>query len=590
MTMTRRPTGPLLPRGGERPSGGRGLSGGALFRGNLPLVVSGGAAVIIVAVLVFFVAGRCGGKTQDPDCTQKPPAPPSGYAYASNYCAASHNVGQRASIEVPLNAGAGSRGLSIYSYDGGKWTRLAPAQVTQDGTRAVNASAIELPKTFAVLRRSGGDLQVFGGLPRGTSLGADAARVVSYATPQNYTPAADGSVSGGPTSTPQGASFGVVPAIVAEGGPEAQAVNQILVDDAKQRAHVDRIATVADQGGFDGVEVDYTAVDAGLKSNFTAFVQALATRLHSSKRILVLRMPLPRREGSTWNGGAYDWASLARNADYLVMAAERDQSNYRMRVPDAVKYLTGTDPNSAKVDSRKLVLEVSPLSEERSEQGTVRTLTTAEALSIASQITVRDRDKVVTGGDVVVSADNINREGGSGAQWTPQGVVSFSYRSAEDQRTVWIENVFSVGYKLEIAQLYKLGGVAVDNSTADPLITNIWPAIQQFQAAGAPTLAQPNPQTLRPQWLGDDKPLPDVGNRALITWRAPADPGRHTLTVIVSDGTMRVANSTLVDVRAGTPTGGSGTPGATSTPGARFTPPPTRTSTAPTRAPTGTGR
>lgn len=573
--MTRRPAGPLLPRG-ERSGGARGFGGG-----NLPLLAVGGGAVVLLAVLIFLVAGRCSSaRAADPDCTKKAPAPPQGYAYASKYCVSTKLVGQPVDLKVPLSDRSASRGLSVFSYDGGKWNRLAAAQVIENGSLAENATAIKLPKTYAVLRRAGGDFQILGELPPGAFASADAGRLVSAIVPATYTPAADGSISGGPLALPQGANYPVSPAISAQSGAEAQAVNAILGDETRRTTHIDRIAAEADKGGYDSIVIDYAVVDTGLKANFTTFVQALATKLHAGKHRLVVRLPLPRRDGSNWNVGAYDWTALGKAADSLVMAVERDQSIYRTRVPEAVKYLT------SQVEPRKLVLEITPLAEERSEQGTVRSLTTAEALSIAGQITVRDRDKVVTGADVTVSADNINRENGSGPQWTAQGVVSFSYRAAEDQRTVWIENVYSVGYKLEIVQLYKLGGVAVDNASADPRITNIWSAIEQYQAAGAPVLQAPNPQTLRPQWLADGKPIPDAGTRAVITWRAPSDPGKHTLAVIVSDGTLRVTNSTDVDVRAGTPGTGGGTPGPSGTPGARFTPIPTRSPATPTRVPT----
>jgi hypothetical protein len=341
-----------------------------------------------------------------------------------------------------------------------------------------------------------------------------------------------------------------------------------LQDQAKQSAHVDRIAAAVEQSGYDGIEIDYPAVDSALKSNFTSFVQALATRLHQSKKKLIVRAPLPRREGNAWNVLAYDWGQLGRNADFLVMVAEKDQSIYRTRVPEAVKYLVSQVP-----DSKRLILEVTPLSEMKNEQGQVSTISTLDALSIAGQINVRDADQIYGGSDVTVSADNINRESGSGPDWTPQGVVTFQYRADDGQRSVWIENQFSVGYKLEIIQLDKLGGVAVDDASANGANADVWPAIAQFQSTGSPLLERPNPQSLRPTWLADGRPIPDAGSRAQITWHAPLDPGRHTLAVIVSEGTIRVQNATPVAVLQGTPPAGA-TPSARSSP----TPAPARSS------------
>jgi len=574
--MNRRPTGPLIPRVGSRSERPLGLPGGAAAR-----LAAGAALLLVLIVAIVLLASRCGGTAaaQDADCTKKPPVPPAGYAYASKYCVTVRGAGMKGSVSVPLTDRSSTRGLSLFANEGGKWNRLTTVQVTQDGTSAVNTTSIDVPKAFAVLRRTGGDFEIFAAVPNGGVIGADAARLASAAVPGNYVPAADGSVSGGPTVSQPGAPYRLFPALVAEGGAEAQAVTSLLGDDTKRAAHIDRIVQEANRGSFDGIEIDYTAVDPGLKKNFTSFIQALATKLHASNRKLIVRMPLPRREGNSWNLLAYDWPELAKSADWLVIAAEHDQSIYRTRVPEAVKYLSST------MDSRKLILEVTPLSEEKSEQGQPRTLTTAEALSIAGQITVRDRDKIVTNADAVLSADNINREGGSGPQWTSAGVVGYSYRSGNDQRTVWMENSFSVAFKLELIQLYKLGGVAVDNATADPNIANIWPAIEQYQAAGAPTLQQPSPASLRPQWLADGNAIPDAGNRALITWRTPPAPGRHTISVIVSEGTMRVTNSTEIDVKAAPPGTAAATPGVPTTV-SRSTPAPTRGNVAPSKTAT----
>ncbi len=583
--MTRRAAGPFSSRAGDGGRAGFGLGG------NLPIVVAGAVALVLL-ILVVLAVSRCGGSSAHAiaDCSGKAPPPPQGYSYASGYCVMgssySQYSGQNVSLQVKLTDRSSTRGLTIYSYDGGKWTLLSPAEVIAGGTQAQNTTAIRLPKSFAVLRHTGGDFQVLGELPQNTFASQNAAQIISEAVPFTYTPAADGSLSGGPVNLPQGAPYGVIAAITAQSGPAAQNVNGILAGASLRSTHVDRIVTEANRGNYDGVELDYSAVDSPLKDNFTQFVQALADKMHAANRKLVLRLPLPRKDAGGWNSGAYDWAALGKAADLLIMAVERDQSIYRTRVPDAVKYLTGL------VDSRRLLLEITPLSEERSDTGSVRALTTVEALSIAGQITVRDPDQIFPGSQVSVSAENINREGGSGPAWTPQGAVSFSYKAQDGQRTVWIENVYSVGFKLEIVELYHLGGVAVDDASANPQITNIWPAIQQYQSSGAPLLEQPNPQALRPSWLVDGKPLADAGNRAVITWTAPDTPGQHTLSVIVSDGTMRVMDSTPVDVRAGTPGGAGASGSATPAPSGRFTPVPARSTPTPTptRTPTRTTR
>lgn len=570
--MSRRPGEPLRPRDSGYGSVSR---GGGLPLG--PLALGGGGALLLAILLFVLVLKGCGSgaSAADTDCTRKQPSPPSGYAYASRYCVTTNTKlldGKHQIQSIALTDRTGGRGLTLFGYDAGKWSPISPVAIDASGASAsVN---VPVPKAFAVLKRASGGIAVLGALPKGLQPSADAAGVITELVPQLYVPAATGAITGGPAAPTANAGYGTIPSISepANNPDAAQAVATILADPNKISAHVTAIGAEADKGNYDGIEIDYPAIDSALKGGFTQFIQALATRLHQSKRQLIVRMPLPRQEGANWNTFAYDWSAIGKTADLLVMAVERDQSVYRSRVQAAIEYLKG------QVDTKKLVLEISPLAEDRSDQGVVTTLSTAQALAIAGQTTVRDPQNVFVNQDIQVAAEFINRESGSGPVWTPQGVVSFNYTNGAEQHTVWIENVFSAGYKLELAQLYHLGGVAVDNSSADPTLANIWPAVQQFIATGAPSLQQPNPQSLKPEWLVDGKALPDAGNRAVITWHTPSAPGPHDLAVIVSDGTLRVSTTTRVVVKAGTPppgAGGTPLPGATNparAPTARATP------------------
>lgn len=533
--------------------------GPRLPEGSGGLVAGAVVAIVVVAVLVVLLSKACSGGASSSalvDCSKKAPAPPAGFAYASKYClTGSKLAGKQDSVTgVPLTDRSSTHGLTLYGYSGGTWTPIAPVQVSADGSTGDVTTLVLMPKAFAVLKRSAGGMAVLGTVPKGQQPSTEAAQVLSALTPAVYSPAADGSISGGPATVQPNAGYGTIP-VVAFAPTDAngsQAVATILADPAKITAHVNAIMAEVTKNNYDGIEIDYPTVDSGLKSGYSQLIQALGTQLHNQKKQLIVRAPLPRKEGSNWNVFAYDWPALAKSADLLVMAAERDQSIYRTRVPDAVRYLAG------QVDPKKLVLEVSPYAEDRSDQGVVTTLSTAAALAIAGQITVRDPQNVYVNTDVPVAADNINRETGSGPQWTPQGVVSFNYTKGAEQHTVWLENRYSAGYKLEIAQLFHLGGIAVDNATGDPTLADIWPAVAQYVSTGAPTLEQPNPQTLKPEWLADGKPIADAGNRAAITWHTPSSSGQHELELIVSEGTMRVQTATKVNVKAGTPPPGSG--------------------------------
>jgi hypothetical protein len=552
--FTRR-TPPTFDRLGRRPS-------------RQPLLLIGAAAVFLaLAWLLFlppFALLRGGGGWQQAGegslvrRRTDVPRPPEGFQLASAFYEIRQERGiGPATMTIPLDPGKAGRGLALFTYSGGSWRRLAPAEVTPDG-RAARGQVDQVPENVAVMRRLSGGFQVQGILKPGTPLHPDAEKLLTVLSPADYMPAPDGSVNGAPSPRPASDSVALVPVVSATAGAEKDAVNAILASETARATHVAELVKLVQNNRLDGLDLEYTAIDPTLGGAYLSLVTTLADQLHKTGQTLTVTLPLPRREGNNWNTFGYDWKELARVADYVRIAPERDQSIYRRVLREALNYITGV------VDSKKVILTLSPLASERSEQGT-RTLTALEALSVAAQFTVRDRDRLVANGEVQVTADNLNREGAGGRAgliWDANAAaVSFVYQAGESLRTVWIENAFSAAFKLEFVQLWDLGGVAVDDASASEGMANIWPAIEQFQRTGAPTLLQPNGGLLQPQWLVDGQSK-EVG-KAVFTWKAPPDPGDHTISLVVGDGVMRVVNNQRITLRAGPPTAAS----PTATPG-----------------------
>ncbi|MDZ7727388.1 MAG: hypothetical protein U5Q44_03880 [Dehalococcoidia bacterium] len=130
---------------------------------------------------------------------------------------------------------------------------------------------------------------------------------------------------------------------------------------------------------------------------------------------------------------------------------------------------------------RKLNLMVTPYAAEQSPDG-LRRLSLAEAMTIATRIRV-DSDEVATNENVEVRGLNIDTaEGLTGILWAEaEGTVAFTYKD-DGGRTVWLENVFSVGFKLEYVQEYGLGGFAVEDAEQQPLPGDIWRGIVPYVA------------------------------------------------------------------------------------------------------------
>jgi spore germination protein YaaH len=297
-------------------------------------------------------------------------------------------------------------------------------------------------------------------------------------------------------------------------------------------------------GAYGGVELDYREVDATRKAEFVELVQALAEELHADGRGITLLLPRPVREGAEWDTGGYDWERLGATVDAIKLAQETDESLYHGRMEEVLEFL------AQRVDRGKLLLVVGPLSREKGGEG-IRSLTLIEALALASQPGLRAEGEIVPGQTVRVVGENLlEEEGASGLHWDEQALaVTFSYPGRGGKRTVWIGNVFSVAFKLDLARRYGLGGVAIEDVSLASGQADIWPAIQEYADAGSVSLVRPNGDLLTPHWVAGAGTF-DTETGSTVQWQAPPEPGIYEVTLVVSDGVVRVGQQLAMEVLA----------------------------------------
>jgi hypothetical protein len=112
--------------------------------------------------------------------------------------------------------------------------------------------------------------------------------------------------------------------------------------------------------------------------------------------------------------------------------------------------------------------------------------------------------------------------------------VAFTYKD-DGGRTVWLENAFSVGFKLEFVTAFGLGGFAVEDASDNAFLGNIWSGIVPFVDSGAPVLMRPNPDDLVPRWRISNGTMEDVAP-GVVRWTTPSEPGTYTVNLTLSDG------------------------------------------------------
>ncbi|HEY4668459.1 MAG TPA: glycosyl hydrolase family 18 protein [Tepidiformaceae bacterium] len=569
--MTRRGGAPYL----AVPNRG-GLYGGG---GGYRRLVTLGAVVLGVVVLGWFLLTRMLGGDS---CTTsycpsgKGSDAPEGYTFVSkvyefNAEQTAVPPGTEARVSLPLlDATTDGRNLAFYRFveTTGAWEPLGPALLDAGG-ETVSATLPEPPPVIAVMRRLLPAGHVVAYLPHNGTLHPEAQGRITVLHSFDFTPSSDGTIAGELTPVAASGDFAFYPVISAGASQRGSIpiVSNILADGQNRSRHVQEIVRLVAERQLGGIDIAYLDLAPDQRTSFSLFVSELGQALRANGKVLTLTLPPPMKVQDRIDEGAYDWQELGKSADILKIWPYRDQSTYRRDMPAIIEHLT------TRVEVSKLVLTVTPYATEKTIEG-LSTMTLAHAMSIATRLDVQtgSDQKIEAGSNVLIVATNIDRdENLSGVLWDARAAsVGFTYKS-DGPRTVWIENFFSIGFKLEYIYRHKLGGVAVEDASDNVYLGNIWTALVPFIASGQPILMQPNPSDLVPFWKPPEKGSYDGGERAgqrgSVRWATPTEPGTYTISLRLSDGVNFFENEITVTVEArsnrapvesSTPTQGTG--------------------------------
>jgi hypothetical protein len=511
-------------------------------------------ALIVVAALslgVYAVRSVLGGGCNDDYCPSSLRVEaPQGFEFVSRIYEYQREpqpipAGSDVGIEVALSdKTTDGRNLAFYqlNQEVGAWQPLGPASLNQDGD-GVTGRLPSTPPVLAVMRRFSAAGHVIAFLDAGDRLHPDAGSLATIVATRDLRPAADGAVEGELSQVAPQEGLTHYPVISASTTNTGTLVNldTILNDSGKRSRHVQQIVAFVEQTDVAGIAVSYRDLRADQRISFALFVQELADALHARGKTLLVDLPAPVRSVSGVDEGAYDWPAIGIAADIVTLAPIRDQSTYRQDLPIVLEYLRN------RIDINRLVMTVTPYAAEKSQDG-VRPLRLTEAMGIATKLNVAAGD-LATNENVDIVGFNIDKsEGLSGLLWDPNtATVAFTYKF-DGGRTVWIENFFSVGFKLEFIPTYGLGGVAIEDASDDQFLGNIWSALVPYLQTGQPVLMQPNPADLDPRWTASGGTL-DGGQSGIVRWTAPAQAGSYTVNLVLSEGTFLFDSEIKLNVK-----------------------------------------
>lgn len=428
--------------------------------------------------------------------------------------------------------------LFLYTYQGEVWHEVGKATVVAQGS-AASGDVNPLPSNVAVFRKGSAAHSVMGSLPVNGELDQSTVSTLTTLNPQGYTANGDGSISGSLPALPDNLSVALAPTVSV---PDADALTSILSSEESRAAHIDAIVTLVNDNGYAGIDLDYRVMAAEDGDDFGTFVTSLSEQLQQANRTLMLTLPAPVTQGNDWDTGGFDWDKLAPLVDAVKVVPEGDPGTYYTVLNDALGYLV------PRVGSSKLFVTVESMSREQSSEG-VRSLTLTDALTLASTPAVQGDTTVDSGASVSAYGQNLSdQSGGSSLHWDDTAkAVTFTYTGGGGQRSVWLANAFSESFKLDLAQRYQLGGVAIADVSTSANDSSVTTAVSQYASTGGVQLVKPNGRLLQPHWTASGGTFQsDTG--ANVTWQAPDTTGDYTLTLIVSDGALRIGQELQLSV------------------------------------------
>ena len=421
--------------------------------------------------------------------------------------------------------------LDLYTWTGEAWEWVGSelhAEVAEH--EFIRARVTEIPDWIVVVQAGAVTPSVSASVESDDALASPAGGAVDEINPTGLLLGTDGGFVGDPGSlAPAGAEAGYVVLPTLRNWAPGATVNRGLLSDVLtipeiQDAHIANIVELCNGWGYAGVDVDYRGLVPEQREAYGDFVAALADALHAAglRLTVVVEPPLPTDGG--WETGGYDWAALGAAADGVKVSFPDDPAAY-VEGGKAHRILEWA---TAQVPRYKLRMQLSSLSTEQSGD-TVRYVSLEEALAPFGEVTAFDDVSGVESGSQVQFG-----LAGRVLSITPQeeaGTYRLEYEGdGGETRTVWLGTAANLAAKLEWAQRYHLGGIAVSDLFDPGNVAGIVDVVSGYRA-GVVSAAS---QEMQVAWTAASAAATVDQQVSPLT-----EPG-YTWTVLASTGTYTV--------------------------------------------------
>ena len=449
--------------------------------------------------------------------------------------------------------------LDLYAWSGAGWSWVPSQVLPAEDVIIAQLDSVTAQFDFVVAQTRGLPPVISADLAD-TGVPAAADGLVVELNPRAFVLTDNGQILS--TSKPDAAadaSFAIVPILSnvnADGSIRNDLVDNILVSNELRQTHIDAILKAVADGGYYGIEIDYRAVNLGLRDPFSDFVDELADALHQQGQVLAVRVEAPRQIAyDQWETGAFDWARLGRSADALKVPAIPDPQAY---VPDGrmeqmIRWAL------TRLNRQKLQFILSTRSVDL--QGENPTyLSYAEAMAPFSDVSVEGGRQMFKAEERVVFA--LSAGEGSTSILYDEGAQTYWFRYVDDrneEHTVWLENAASIAYKLQLMIQYNLRGVAFQHLLDAGNDDLVWQVLREYHTRTVPTMTAQF-SVLWSIYDGSGKELDSLTSPLSdprLVWDTPKQAGEYTIVAsLSSDGgqTTTVQGKKVVQVAESVPT------------------------------------
>ncbi len=379
--------------------------------------------------------------------------------------------------------------LSLYRWDEeqGRWL-FVPSHV--DAAAQVIRTS-ERPERVAVFQVQAVTPLISTTIEEGQVLTDISASTLNMVFPTGITLRQDGALEGALLGGWQiGAGYAVLPVIRSE---DPAVLSNVLNNEATRALHIDDVTAFVVGDGYNGVAVDYRAVDPGDREAFTTFIEELGAALDAQNKTLAVFVPMAGGEPGAWDTGGYDWRAVGAASDIFVISGDLDPASYAAggRALQMLNWAAG------EVERLKIHLAFSSLSVRETGDG-LKTIGYDNALEPLGGIALTNANP--DGSDRYPPNTSLTFDLNGGIQdFTADqftGTYSYTAQGENGPRRYWVVTANTIRLRMDLVSTYHIGGLMIRDMLDGRNDGGLLTAVNEFKASAASTV----PNQMLIQW------------------------------------------------------------------------------------------